>query len=152
MAYLMHIGFDNSRRLWKDVYYFEYRGIRYKLIQNNIKKWCDVLLTILPDSNDRKAQDDLYINASEFLSALSWENNSLVKVHNLGGAGIPDNFKLRNAKCRCYSFPRVPFSGHIVGYDISCIPEIETEEQRDALVLFREASSSNNDYLAFLFF
>jgi len=44
------------------------------------------------------------------------------------------------------------WTGHSVGYDINRIPEIETEEQRDALVLFREASSSNNDYLAFLFF
>jgi len=148
----MHIGFDNSSRLWKDVYYFEYRGIHYKLIQNNIKKCCDVLLTIIPKYNDKKTKDYAYINASEFLSALSWENNSQVKVHNLGGAGVPDNFKLRNAKCRIYCFPEVPFSGYSVGYNINRIPEIETEEQRDALVLFREALSSNNEYLAFLFF
>lgn len=152
MAFLMHIGFDNSSRLWKDVYYFEYKGIRYKLVQNNIRKSCDVLLTIIPDYNDKKARDYAYIIAAEFLSALSWENASLVKVYNLGGMGRPDNFKLRNAKCRMYYFPQVPFSGHSVGYDINRIPEIETEEQRDALVLFREASSSNNDYLAFLFF
>jgi len=152
MAYLMHIGFDNSSRIWKDVYYFEYKSIRYKLIQNNIRKWCDVLLTIIPNDKDTKAMDYAYMNASEFLSALSWENNSQVKVRNLGGAGIPDNFKLRNAKCRIYSFPQVPFSGYKVGYDINRIPEIETVEHRDALILFREASSSNNDYLAFLFF
>jgi len=93
MAYLMHIGFDNSSRIWKDVYYFEYKSIRYKLIQNNIRKWCDVLLTIIPNDKDTKAMDYAYMNASEFLSALSWENNSQVKVRNLGGAGIPDNFK-----------------------------------------------------------
>jgi len=152
MAYLMHIGFDNSSRLWKDVYYFEYRGVRYKLIQNNIRKWCDILLTIIPNDKDTKAMDYAYTSASEFLSALSWENNSEVKVRNLGGAGIPYNFKLKNAKCRIYSFPQISFSGYKVGYNINRIPEIETEEHKDALILFREASSSNNYYLAFLFF
>jgi hypothetical protein len=152
MAYLIHIGFDNTHRLSNDVYYFEYKGIRFKLIQNNIRKWCDVLLTIIPDFNDKKAKDEVYIKASEFLSALSWENNSLVKLQNLGGMGIPHNFHLRKAKCRMYSFPQVPFQGHIIGSDIIRIPEIETEEQRDALILFREASSSNNYYLSFLFF
>lgn len=70
MAYLMHIGFDNNSRLWKDVYYFEYKGVRYKLIQNKIK-WCDVLLTIIPNHNDKRAIDYAYTNASEFLSALT---------------------------------------------------------------------------------
>jgi len=46
MAYLMHIGFDNSARLWKNVIYFEYKGVRYKLIQNNNRMYCDVLLTV----------------------------------------------------------------------------------------------------------
>lgn len=152
MPYLMHIGFDNSSRLWRDVYYFEYKGIRYKLIQNNIRKWCDVLLTILPDHRDKISENNAYINASEFLSALSWENNSQVKVYNLGGCGIPNSLRLRNAKCRMFNFPQVPFSGYIVGYNICRIPEIENEEQREAIILFREASSVNNEYLAFLFF
>ena len=51
-----------------------------------------------------------------------------------------------------FSFPEVPFSGYSVGYDICRIPKIETEEQKNALILFREASSSNNAYLSFLFF
>lgn len=152
MAYLMHIGFDNSSRLWKNVYYFEYKGVRYKLIQNKIRKWCDVLLTIIPNYRDNKAIDNAYITASEFLSALSWENHSEVMVSHLGGFGIPQDFKLRSAKCRVFYFPQVPFGGYSVGYDINCIPEIETEAQRDALILFREALSSNNYYLAFLFF
>jgi len=148
----MHIGFDNSSRLWKDVYYFEYKGVRYKLIQNNVRKWCDVLLTIIPNDKDKKAIDYAYITASEFLSALSWENRSKVKANHLGGCGIPHDFKLRSAKCRAFSFPQVPFSGYVVGNNINRIPEIENEEQRDALLLFREAESSNNNYLSFLFF
>ncbi len=152
MAYLMHIGFDNSSRLCRNVYYFEYKGIRYKLIQNNIRKWCDVLLTIVSGNPVRKEENRAYNIASEFISALSWENNSHVKLHYIGGGGVPDNFQLRKAKCSMRSFPRIPFFGHDVGHDICCIPQIETEEQRNALLLFREASSSNNDYLAFLFF
>ena len=63
---------------------------------------------------------------------------------------ILNNYKLRKAKCRCFDFPRTPFSGYIVGYDICQIPKIETEEQRTALILFRDALSSNHDYLSFL--
>ena len=84
MGFLMHIGFDNSSRLWKKVFYFEYKGIRFKLIQNNPRKWCDVLLTIIPSHNNEEAKNEAYLKASEFLSALSWENNSLVKVQEEG--------------------------------------------------------------------
>jgi hypothetical protein len=91
MSFLMQIGFDNSSRLYKKRYYFEYKGIRFKLIQNNFRKWCDVLLTIIPD-HDKKAENQAYMIASEFLSALSWQNNSLAKVQQLGGIGIPETF------------------------------------------------------------
>ena len=151
MAYLMHIGFDNSSRFQKNIYYFEYKGIRYKLIQNNVRKWCDVLLTIIYGINNKKDQDKAFINAAEFLSALAWENNAKVKLRHLGGPG-GRNFTLKKARCTTFSFPEVPFSGYLVGADICTIPKIETEEQRNSLILFREASSSNNDYLAFMFF
>jgi hypothetical protein len=152
MAYLMHIGFDNSRRLIKRIYYFQYKGIRYKLIQHKSRKWCDVLLTIVRRENNEQAKNLAYITASEFLSALSWQNNSRVTIHNIGGCGIHENYQLRNARCSMYSYPRIPFQGHVIGCGINVIPEIETQDQRDALTLFREASSSNNDYLSFLFF
>lgn len=152
MAYLMNIGFDNSLRLCRNVYYFEYKGIRYKLIQNNRLKWCDVLLTIITGAYDKKKNDDAYVVASEFLSALSWQNGSMVKLRHSGGGGVPDNYKLKNAKPVVRDFSKIPFIGHHAGYDICTIPKIETEEQRTALILFREAFSSNNDYLAFLFF
>jgi hypothetical protein len=152
MAYLMHIGFDNSSRLYRDTYYFEYKKVRYKLIQNDIKKWCDVLLTIVPGNNNKVSENIAYLTASEFISALSWENNSLAKVWLIGGAGVREDFTLKKAKCTIRTFPRVPFHGYTVGYDITCIPHVETEDQRNALILFREASSSNNYYLSFLFF
>jgi len=148
----MHIGFDNTSRLCRNVYYFEYKGIRYKLIQNNTRKWQDVLLTIISGGNNKKLQDKAYITASEFLSALSWENGSRTKLENIGGFGVYGNCTLKKAKCRCFSFPEVPFGGNIQGYNISKIPKIETNEQRNALILFREASSSNNQFLSFLFY
>jgi hypothetical protein len=152
MAFLMNIGFDNSCRLQRRIYYFEYKGVRYKLIQNPSRRWCDVLLTILPGSPSQDEENHAYTTASEFFSALSWENDSRVKVYPIGGAGIPDSFSLRSARWCNRSFPRVPFCGHRVGYDISRIAQIDTEEQRAGLALFREASSCNNDYLSFLFF
>lgn len=51
-----------------------------------------------------------------------------------------------------FDFPRIPFTGRTVGYDIYRIPKIETDAQRVALTLYREALSSNNNFLSFLFF
>lgn len=152
MAYLMHIGFDNSAKLWKNVFYFEYKGIRYKLIQNNSNKYCDVLLTVIPDENNIKLINNAYLIASEFISALSWELNSTAKVKYLGGIGRPINLNLRRAKCCSFSFHEIAFCGESANNDILSIPEIENNEQRDALILFRETKSTNNDYLSFLFF
>lgn len=152
MAYLMHIGFDNSAKLWKNVFYFEYKGIRYKLIQNNNRMYCDVLLTIIPDENNIKLINNAYSIASEFISALSWELKSFAKVKYLGGWGRSKNFVLRRAKCSSFSSHEIAFCGGPINNDISSIPEIENNEQRDALVLFREAKSTNNDYLSFFFF
>jgi hypothetical protein len=151
MAYLMHIGFDNSARLCRNVYYFEYKGVRYKLIQNNFRKWCDVLITIIENHNDKKSINEAYTLASAFLSALSWQNDSKIKMWNLGGIGVPKKVQLRKAKSTIHHFPRIPLSGYSRGYDICVIPKIETEEQKVALTVFREALSSNNEYLTFLF-
>lgn len=152
MPYLMHIGFDNSARLWKNVFYFEYKGIRYKLIQNNNRMYCDVLLTVIPDEKNIELINNAYLIASEFISALCWQLNSFAKVKYLGGCGRPENFVLRRAKCSMFGFHEIAFCGEIVNCEISRIPEIENDEQREALILFREANSVNNDYLSFLFF
>lgn len=152
MAYLMHIGFDNSAKLCKNVFYFEYKGIRYKLIQNNSNKYCDVLLTVIPDENSTELINNAYSIASEFVSALSWQLNSFAKVKYLGGWGRSKNFILKSAKCSSFSFHEIAFCGGIKNSDILSIPEVENNEQRDALILFREAKSVNNDYLSFLFF
>ncbi len=148
--YLMHIGFDNSARLKRTTYYFEYRGIEFKLIQNNPRKWSDVLLTIVPD-NDTTAKQTAYDAGGEFLSALAWANNSFVTVFPVGGMGIRDN-NLRGAKCRVFDFPNIPFKGNTSGYGLTSIPKIESDVQKKGLAIFREGRSSNKIWLSFLFY
>lgn len=132
-------------------YLFEYRGARFKLIQQDPRKWADHLLTIVPD-RDQSTRERVFSVASEFLSALSWENRARIAIWEGGGQGWPDDHALSKAVPVIFTFPRIPFGGHAVGYDIARIPRIETEAQKVALTLFREAGASNNDYLSFLFY
>jgi hypothetical protein len=41
MAYLMEIGFDNSCRLARKRYMFQYRGVAFKLVQDNPRRWAE---------------------------------------------------------------------------------------------------------------
>ena len=152
MPYLMNIGFDNSAKLWKNVFYFNYKGVRYKLIQNNSKVYRDVLLTVIPDENNIELINNAYLIASEFIAALSWQLNSFAKVEYLGGSGKQENIILRKARCSMFDYHKIAFCGGSKNNEISVIPEIENNEQREALILFREAKSTNNNYLSFLFF
>src|SRR5438105_15864863 len=115
MPYLMHIAVSNSNRLRRRVYYFEYGGVHFKLIQNNPHKWADVLLTILPDATWSSEQGP-YTAAAEFLSALSWQNRAAIDFHPAGGMGIQDNASLTSARCRVFTFPTIPFYGNMRGY------------------------------------
>jgi hypothetical protein len=151
MAYLMHIGFSNDKRLKREIYYFEYKGVYFKLIQNNPRRWADVLLSILL-SHDPDVEQKVFKLGAEFLSALCWENNSYIALENLGGNGWSDKASLRKAKCLSFSYPLIPYFGQVMGYGINQIPDIETENQRVALALFREAKSSNKDWLTILIF
>lgn len=148
----MHIGFDNGDRLARRIYYFEYKGIRFKLIQNDGKTYRDVLLTLIDDMNNRAAQAPAYETAGEFISALSWQNGSRMKLGFTGGPSVRKGFTLRRARCTNRSFMEIPFHGSTLGCDISVIPKIETNQQRIALTLCREAKSSNNYFLSFLFY
>ena len=147
----MHFCFDNARRLKRTTYYLQYRGVRFKLIQNNPRKWSDVLLTLV-QQNDKDAQARAFAAAGEFLSALSWQNSSPISVRNAGGFGVRDSVRLRQARCRVFSPPRQAFMTNSVGYDITRLPSVETDRQRIALTLIREALSSNKDLLSFLFY
>ena len=152
MPHLFYIGFTKGFRLCRNVYYFEYRGIRFKLIQNIPKKRCDVILAIIP-INDREAKNEAYIAASEFLSALAWtHHNMYLTIQDVYGKGIPDNCHLRNLRPNVTALSMVPFTGYLDKCDISRIPYVENDDQRNALILFREAICSNNCYLSFLFY
>jgi hypothetical protein len=151
MAYLMDIALDNARRLRRKTYFFEYKGFRFKLVQDNPRKWSDHLMTILPQG-DHVQEDRAFMTAAEFASALSWENGGPVAVHYAGARGWPDELPLTQAMPSIRVFPRIASVGVARGYDLYRIPHIRTQPQRIALSLFREATASNNVYLSFLFF
>ena len=69
-----------------------------------------------------------------------------------GGLGIPDNYTLQQSKCSSFVFPQIPFEGNVTGHNLSILPDIGNELQRKALILFREARSSNKVWLSFLFY
>ncbi len=151
MNYLLQIGFDNSHRLSRREYFFEYRGVRFKLVQRNPRKWSDALLTIVPEL-DGAANELAFARAAEFLSALSWQNHSMVAFWQSGAHSWPGKLSLEDARPFTRDPPRIPCGGIVLGYDLTRIPHIKTDEQRTALALFREAHASNNDYLSFLFY
>jgi hypothetical protein len=134
----------------RNIYYFEYKNIKFKLIQNG-QKYKDVLLSILPTYNDKEIEEVFNI-ASEFLSALAWKNNSLVTIEHLGGHSNSKIKNLKQARCSFFAFRTIPRGYGARGYSIRRIPYIENKNQKLALALFREASSTLNYYLSFLFY
>lgn len=151
MPYLMELAFDNDRRLLRKNYLFEYKGVQFKLIQNNPKKWSDHLLTILPHDNEEE-QQRVFSIASEYISALAWQNRARMTLRPSGGCGWSSDKRLSRARPRVRIFPNIPIGGQVNGYGISEIPKIETEQQRIALTHYREARASNNEFLSFLFY
>ncbi len=151
-GYILHIAFDNTRRLKRNVYYFRYKDQLFKLIQNNPKNHSDVLLTIIGASGGDE-EEKAYSFASEFLSALSWEIGSQVSLRHGGGYGARAGMSFRSARCALYDTPKLathrsPFRG----FSIDRIAKITTEEQKTALSLFRDAYASNHLYLSFLLY
>jgi Methylamine utilization protein MauJ len=151
MAYLMERGFDNSCRLARKTYLFQYRDTIFKLVQDNPRKWADHLLTIVSAHNSIEA-DRAFAAACEFVSALGWEHHSQVAVWETGGRGWHDTNPLRPAKPSIFTFPRVAFGGNTVNCDLHRLPHVQTEEQRIALALYREAGAANTPYLKFFFY
>jgi hypothetical protein len=109
------------------------------------------LLTIVP-ANDHAAEERAFGAAAEFASALAWENGARVAVWLSGTASLSDDYPLSKAEPNIFSLPKIPPSGTVRGFDLTRLPDVQTEEHRLALALFREATASNNDYLSFLFY
>ena len=108
-------------------------------------------MTIVPEM-DGAANELAFARAAEFLSALAWQNHSMVAFWQSGAHSWPGELSLDEAKPFMSAPPRIPSGGIVLGYDLTRIPHVETDEQRIALALFREAHASNNDYLSFLFY
>jgi len=151
MLHLLDICFDSSCRLTRRRYCFEYRSVQFKLVQSNSRKWADHLLTIIP-KDDMVAYQRAFSTAAEFVSALAWEIGARATLWEAGQRGWPKEHSLKQAEPSIFTPPRIRFSGGVGGYDLTRIAHVETEQQRVALALFREASASNNDYLSFLFY
>jgi hypothetical protein len=151
MAFMMEMALDNSRRFRRKRYVFEYRGVQFMLVQDNPRKWADHLLTLVPD-NDSPARDYAFSVAAEFVSALAWETGGRMMLGDASEQSVPNDSTIHDAKPTHRTFPRIPYGGPIIGYDVYRIPRVVSEAHRIALALFREAHGSNNDYLSFLFF
>jgi hypothetical protein len=151
MAFLMEISFDNSCRLARKTYTFQYRGVAFKLIQDNARKWADHLLTIVP-APDSPDADRAFAVACEFVSALGWEHRAHVAVWESGGSGWDDAVPLRQARPSVFTFPRIAFAGNTVNCDLHRLPHVQNDDQRKALALYREAGAANTVYLQFFFY
>jgi hypothetical protein len=147
----MDISLDNSRRFRRKRYLFEYRDIRFKLVHERSPRFCDHLLTLVPNA-DRSAEDRAFSITSEFASALAWQNAAMVAVHYGGGGGRADDTRLEDAEPFIRIPHRIPSAGFTRNYEPEQIPKIQTNEQRIALALLREARASNNLYLSFLMY
>jgi hypothetical protein len=144
---LVHIPFSNSRRLTARTHLFAYRGQAFKLVQDARGKHADNLLCIVQDDAE---QERAFSIAAEFFSALAWRNSSRV-AFGVPLWGKPAPASLNAARASMFTFPLITPGGDVGGYHISSIPHVQTDQQRLALALFREAGASNNEYLRFLF-
>jgi hypothetical protein len=151
LAFLLQISFDNSNRLNRKSFLFEYKGIAFKLVQNDPRRFADSLLTIVSVSKS-PAAELAFARAAEFVSVLAWSNGSRATISSAGGSSWPDDWPLHKAKPSIRTLPRIPSSGRSVGSSLYRLANVKTEDQRKALTLFREADASNNDYLSFLFY
>src|SRR4051812_38050875 len=124
MPYLMHIALDNPFRFRGRVHYFEYNGIRFKLVQNNPQKWSDVLLTITEGARPHPSVQVALTAASEFASALAWELDTGMSIRHIGGPGIRPAIRLKNAQCVTFVFPELPYRGAPIGFDLTRIAKI----------------------------
>lgn len=120
MNYLLQLCFDNIHRLSRKNYLFQYKGVRFKLVQNSRKEQADHLLTIIQGltTPDRPLA---FLRAAELNSALGWQNSSRVSLWEAGGAGWPDDWSPSRARPSILTFHRVG-PGGAIGFDLMRIP------------------------------
>lgn len=150
-SYILHFSLTNHARLDRQNYLMEYRGVQFKLVQEHGWKWADHLLTIIPDFSPLAKQHAFEIG-QELVNLLSWQLRSPMQLAEAGGGSCRHGTRLSQARPSIRMFRTIPFGGNFVNNSPSIIPAVDTEQQRLALGLFREARASNNDYFAFLFY
>lgn len=150
-SYILHLALSNHARLDRPSYLMEFRGVRFKLVQERGWKWADHLLTIIPDNSPQARQYAFQIG-QELVNLLSWQLRSPMQLSEVGARSCHQGTRLAQVRPSMRVFPAILFSGNYVNNSPSIIPSVETEHQKLALGLFREARASNNDYLAFLFY
>jgi hypothetical protein len=144
---------DKTFECHRRVMYFEYKGVRFKFIQQaDARKWSDHLVTVIAGDYHSAEGKTAYAVAGEWASALAWETHRKVSLRLSGALGWRQQLKLRNARGNVRVFPELPFHGRMLGYDFSRIARIDNDRQRTALALFREARNSNNVMLSILLY
>src|SRR5437867_2834061 len=102
MPLLMNIAIDSSSRLDRRISYFEYKGVRFKLVQNNPQRHSDILLTLVA-LNEPSAQQRAYAAAAEWLSATAWENGSSAAIRDTTSFGVRPPITLRQCPARVFA-------------------------------------------------
>jgi hypothetical protein len=154
MAFLLQIGIDKAFRMLRNVHYFEFRGTRFKFVQakgSGPAKYSDVLLAVVEGHRTPEEQNALS-SAGNWASALAWQLHRPMAIRVLGGLSWRPNRPLRAARPNIFSFPRLPYLGEMRGFGIGRIAHTETDDQRLALTIFREAQAANNVFLTILFY
>jgi hypothetical protein len=112
MAYLLQVCFDNSRRLSRRSYLFGFKGTQFKLLQNDPRKWADLLLTVV-STNDMVTRSRIFSLAAEFVSSMAWEIGSAAAVWEAGGCSWPDTLPLSEARGNILSFREARASNNL---------------------------------------
>ncbi len=89
MTFVMHIGIDKAFHVSRSVYYFEYKGTRFKFFQQRQRQYSDVLVSIV-DSHRSSEEEAVYRIASEWASALAWQKSRTpVRLRSLCSSPAP---------------------------------------------------------------
>lgn len=154
MRYLLQVGIDKAFILRRNVHYFRFDGVAFKLIQHperGHRRWSDALVAIVDGWDGPEAQRALTA-AGNWASALAWETRRPISVHVLGGGSWPRGRTLRSARCNIFVPPRLASLGMMRGVELYRVAHTVSDEQRLAMTIFREAQASNNVLLSILLY
>lgn len=150
MSSMLQFALASPVRFYPRVHYFCYGGVRFKLVQNDPTKWSDSILAVFDERPSDDVVQQVYSTAASFVSALSWELDFGMSIGPAGMLTVGSRTTLRSARPNVFTFPDIPFRGNMLGFGLSQVAKVDTEEQRVALTLYREAQSANKLLLSLL--